>query len=139
MESLIECDPHRTQCTQLDEARGAYSLRQMVSPRNFFLHAMFHVQCSRRTLRQRVTCPTCRRPFIELPNDAPVADGQQPPSAAPGADPGEHFVNSADLFMGAMENLRDMGIDPEAFFVQATRGARRQEDDREPEFSGMYS
>lgn len=38
-----------------------------------------------------------------------------------------------------MENLRDMGLDPEAFFLQATQGARRQEDDRETEFSGMYS
>ena len=38
-----------------------------------------------------------------------------------------------------MENLRDMGIDPEAFFVQASQGARREEDDREPDSSGMYS
>ena len=40
-----------------------------------------------------------------------------------------------------MENLRDMGIDPEAFFVQASQGARRQEDrdDQDPDFSGMYS
>lgn len=38
-----------------------------------------------------------------------------------------------------MENLRDMGLDPEAFFLQAIQGARTQEDDRETEFSGMYS
>lgn len=98
---------------------------------------MIGAQYSRCILRQRITCPTCRRPFIELPNDTPLADGQQPPPTT--ANPLEHLVNSADILRGAMENLRDMGLDPEAFFLQAIQGARTQEDDRETEFSGMYS
>ncbi|KAI0732036.1 hypothetical protein C8Q72DRAFT_820436 [Fomitopsis betulina] len=100
-----------------------------------------HIFCRKDALswmRQgRITCPTCRRPFIELPNDTPLADGQQPPPTT--ANPLEHLVNSADILRGAMENLRDMGLDPEAFFLQAIQGARTQEDDRETEFSGMYS
>ncbi|KZT73785.1 hypothetical protein DAEQUDRAFT_754224 [Daedalea quercina L-15889] len=108
-----------------------------------------HIFCRKDALswvnQGRTTCPTCRRPYIDLPNAPEI------PQFIPGESPGfvrredgsmhfdisEYATAAASVMLPGIHSLRDQGIDPEALLAQVQEAQRRE--DREQEFSGMYS
>ncbi|KAH9841562.1 uncharacterized protein C8Q71DRAFT_737658 [Rhodofomes roseus] len=120
-----------------------------------FVDTCGHIFCRKDTLgwvnQGRTTCPTCRRPFIdppeEVPSGGPTEAVLQPgvgPDGLPSVSRNQNFANIASLIMGIVDTIPQAEMEALHARVEAQETLRRDEErnrdanDRE-EFSSMYS